>query len=153
MVRGTRIGGIATAVLLAGWWIGAAHGGGAARVPEALWAHDRLYDTVLTPTSFVAPPAHSTDALYNFGMSGLSGQRSVAESAPGDRDYNGGRWSVRAVVYTEKGRTVFDPGGDGTVDFELTNAEDVLAAALAGDVEILETSIYFECPMLPRRVR
>ena len=46
----------------------------ATRVSDALWANDKLFDTVLTDTSFHLPPLHSTDVLYNFGMSGLMGQ-------------------------------------------------------------------------------
>lgn len=70
------------------------HADGAVRVANAIWADGELFDTVATPTSFVAPPAHSTDIIYSFMMIGLHGQRSVAASAPGDEDYNGGRWDV-----------------------------------------------------------
>lgn len=125
----------------------------ATRVAAALWAHDVLYDTVLTDTSFTAPPAHSTDILYNFMMSGLMGQRSVAESAPGDRDYNGGRWSVQAVVFTAQGLAALDSNGDGVIDQELTSAEAVLNAEALGYLSILPTDVSFECPMLPRRNR
>lgn len=121
------------------------------RVSDALWANDRLFDTVLTDTSFHLPPVHSTDVLYNFGMSGLMGQRAISESAPGDRDYNGGRWSVKVVVFTEEGKKAHDPDGDGVANFELTNADDVLAHQVLGHFEIMDTSIYFECPLLPRK--
>lgn len=127
-----------------------ARAGGATRVAGAIWAHGDLYDTVLTPTAFRAPPSHSVDLLYNFGMSGLQGQRSVSESAPGDPTYNGGRWWVQMVVFTPEGIAVHDPDGDGTVDFELTTAADVLHHAALGHVEIFDTGVYFECPMLPR---
>lgn len=56
------------------------------RVAEAIRAYDNLYDTIVTPATFDALPEHSTDMIYSFMMSGLLGQRSVAESAPGDRD-------------------------------------------------------------------
>ena len=75
-------------------WVSAVFAAPAIRVSEALWANDKLFGTVLTDTSFNLPPMHSTDVLYNFGMSGLQGQRAIAAAAPGDRDYNGGRWSV-----------------------------------------------------------
>lgn len=132
---------------------GTAVAGGALRVPAAIWAHGDLYDTVITPTSFVAPPEHSTDMLYNFGMSGLAGQRSVSESAPGDPDFNGGRWDVQMVVFTPQGILAHDPDGDGVVNFELTDAEEVLEHEVLGHIVINDANFYFECPMLPRRNR
>ena len=120
----------------------------ATRVSDAIWAHGVLYSTVLTPTSFTLPPLHSTDILYNFMMSGLQGQRSVSESAPGDRNYNGGRWAVKMVVFTDEGKAVHDPDDDGMVNFELQSAEQVLHHQTLGHLKIMETSFYFECPML-----
>jgi hypothetical protein len=126
---------------------------GATRVAAAIWAHGELYDTIGTPTAFRDPPEHSTDALYNFGMSGLDGQRAVSVAAPGDPDYNGGRWSVVRVTFTDQGMAVHDADGDGVVDFELTSAAEVLDHVALGHLELMETSIYFECPLLPRRTR
>lgn len=120
----------------------------AMRVENAIWAHDQIYSTILTPASFKMAPSHSVDKLYNFDMSGLSGQRSVSEAAPGDSDFNGGRWWVQAVVFTDEGISVHDPDGDGIVNFELTNAEAVLHHAELGHLVIMPTSTYFECPML-----
>lgn len=128
-------------------------GNGAIRAQEALWANGETYDTILTPTSFTSPPAQSTDVLYNFGMSGLEGQRGVAESAPGDPDYNGGRWDVKMVVFTEQGLGAHDPDGDGIIDFELTRAEEVLSHEQLGHIVIMDTDIYFECPLLRSRGR
>ena len=113
-----------------------AHAGGATRVAAAIWAHGELYDTVITPTSFVAPPEHSTDIIYSFMMSGLMGQRSVADSAPRDPDFNGGRWSVQVVSFTPLGLSVHDQNNDGYVDLVINDA-----------------NFYFECPMLPRKNR
>ena len=123
----------------------------ATRVSDALWANDKLFDTVLTDTSFHLPPLHSTDVLYNFGMSGLMGQRAISASAPGDRDYNGGRWSVKVVVFTDAGKAVHDPDNDGLANFELTSEDAVLAHHALGHLDIIDTSIYFECPLLPRK--
>jgi hypothetical protein len=124
-------------------------GGPAMRVQDAIWADGRLFDTVLTDTSFKSPPAGSTDIIFNFMASGLTGQRSVAEAAPGDSDYNGGRWNVMAVTYTEAGLAFFDPDGDGAVNSELMDAETVLDYAELGYLNIQETGIHFECPLLP----
>ena len=123
----------------------------ATRVSGALWANDELFDTVLTDTSFHLPPVQSTDVLYNFMMSGLRGQRSVSESGPGDRNFNGGRWSVKLVTFTDAGKAVHDPDGDGIVNFELTNSDDVLTHQNLGHIAIMDTSIYCECPLLKRK--
>lgn len=119
----------------------------ATRVANAIWAEDRIFSTILTPATFKNPPPHSTDVLFNFDGSGLSGQRSVAEAAPGP-GFNGGRWHVHAVTFTEAGMMLHDADDDGMVDFELTNAEDVLDAADMGLVTIADTGIFFECPLL-----
>ena len=123
----------------------------ALRVSGAIWANNALYDTILTDTAFHLPPVQSTDVLYNFMISGLGGQRAVSESAPGDRNYNGGRWAVKLAVFTEAGKAVHDPDGDGIVNFELTNANDVQTHSSLGHIEIVDTAIYFECPLLPRK--
>jgi len=123
----------------------------ATRVAEAIWAHGVLYDTVITPATFVSPPEHSTDTIFNFMMSGLMGQRAVADAAPGDRHYNGGRWSVYVAVFTDVGQETLDEDEDGFVDFELTSADQVLHQVSLGNVEVHPANFYFECPMLPRK--
>jgi hypothetical protein len=125
--------------------------GPAQRVEDALWGDGVTWDTILTDTSFTQPPSHSVDLLYDFGMSGLSGQRAVSSNVPGDRDYNGGRWWVQMVVFTDAGRAVHDPDGNGMVNFELTSADEVQAHVDLGHIVIYPTSTYFVCPMLRSR--
>jgi len=124
---------------------------GPLRASAAIWSHGELYGTVGTPTAFTDPPEHSTDTLYNFQMSGLMGQRSISSAAPGDRDFNGGRWSVMRVIFTDQGMMVHDPDGDGEVNFELMSEDEVLHHEQLGHLTIEETGTYFECPMLPGR--
>lgn len=131
-------------------WLAVAHAG-ATRVSEAIWGHGQLYDTVITPATFISPPEHSTDTIYSFDMSGLMGQRAVADAAPGDRDYNGGRWSVQMAVFTDLGKEVHDTDDDGHVDAELTSADQVMMMVDLGHLEVFPANFYFECPMLPRR--
>jgi hypothetical protein len=126
----------------------AAAGGGAMRVQNAIWNDGHLYGTVATPTSFVAPPEHSTDVIYSFSMSGLTGQRSIAEAAPGDTDFNGGRWSVVMAVFTPEGIAALGDG-DGGIATELTSDADLFDQVDLGYVELIPTGFYFECPMLP----
>lgn len=128
----------------------AVHAGRATRVSAALWANGELYDTVGTDTAFKNPPPQSLDKLYNFDASGLSGQRSVSESAPGDRDFNGGRWSVMAVTFTDAGLAALDMDGDGQVDVEMTSEEDVMDALALELISITPANVYFECPVLHR---
>jgi len=120
----------------------------ATRVSAALWGNGEIYDTILTDTNFRQVPPQSTDLLYNFAMSGLEGQRAVAEAAPGDPDYNGGRWTVLLVVFTEQGIAAHDPDEDGVVNFELTSEEEVLFHQSLGHLEIMDAGVYFEGPML-----
>jgi hypothetical protein len=116
---------------------------------DAIWADGELYGTVVTPTSFKNPPQRSTDIIYSFAMNELQGQRSVSEAAPGDRDYNGGRWSVHFAFFTPLGESVHDGDNDGIVDFELVSAEEVLAHEALGHIEIVKANFYFACPLLP----
>ena len=125
----------------------------AGRAANAIWVHDELYGTVATDTAFMSPPPQATDVIFSFANSGLEGQRSVAEYAPGDPDYTGGRWNVMVVTFTPLGKTIHDADQDGEVDFELTNAEEVLHHADLGHLTIAEPGIYFECPLLPRHAR
>lgn len=123
---------------------------GASRVPDAIWADGELYDTIGTPTEFKDPPPHSTDVLYNFAGSGLAGQRSVSVAAPGDTDYNGGRWAVTPVTFTDTGIAKYGDG-DGNIaeNMELMSAEEVTQAEEDDFLEIAnEPAFYFECPLL-----
>lgn len=91
----------------------------------AFYVDHELYRTVATPTdlSGTGAPDHSFDAIYAF-----ADQRSVAESAPGDPGYNGGRWQVHQVVVDdyEDALAAGDLDGDGVLD-----AVDEVHAALA----------------------
>lgn len=117
----------------------------------AIWVDGELYGTVLTPTTLPGnAPAESFDVIYLFDDSVISGQRSVAESAPGDRDYNGGRWMVFLVTFTDQGLAVHDADNDGVVDFELTNDADVMAHEGFGHFTISEDPVrLFACPLTP----
>ncbi len=117
-------------------------------VPNAIWADGILFGVVLTPNSL--PPHGPKDGLYNFGNSGLTGQRSVSESKPGDRDYNGGRWQVTLVAYTASGIAYFDPDGDGAVNSEMTSWEEVEQNISAGRLEVIGPGPSFTCPLKPQ---
>ena len=73
----------------------------------------------------------SFDGLYKF-TNGVEGQLAVAEAAPGNPAYNGGRWIEYSVTF---------------------NGEPELVTSFAQlqtlDVTIVETGNYFQCPLLP----
>lgn len=114
----------------------------------AFYVDGTLYRTVGTPTdlSGTGAPAHSFDTIYDFG--GL--QMNVAEAAPGDRDYNGGRWMVHAVSFADYEAAVAAADANGSGDFD-SDAEilDAIGAGLATDLGVVRQ---FECPAikLPR---
>ncbi len=106
------------------------------------------YRTVGTPTDFfgTGAPASTFDKIYNISSDANGDQLfdsdgtpivNVAESKPGDRDFNGGRWMVLQVTWN------VDPE-------QLTSAEAVEAAALAGDLSIDPSPVKeFLCPVIP----
>lgn len=73
----------------------------------------------------------------------------VATAAPGDRDYNGGRWRVLVVGYAPSesyasALVAFDLNGSGDFDWE---AE--VEAAVAAGVITTTPGPSFECPVIP----
>jgi hypothetical protein len=109
---------------------GSAFGNGAGGVTgPAFYVDGDLYRTVGTPTdlSKTGAPAHSFDTIYM-----LAGQPyNVATAAPGDRDYNGGRWMVHAIAYsTSWAATV--AAHDANESGDLDSEAEVLAALADG---------------------
>lgn len=95
-----------------------------------IYAHDMMYKTVATPNDL---PNHGKfNTLYILG----DGLAPVSSSAPGERDYRGGRWEVRMVTFISGS------------PMQYTNAADVEAAAGRGDVEIGEVVKRFTCPLI-----
>ncbi|MBD3337012.1 MAG: hypothetical protein GF355_15975 [Candidatus Eisenbacteria bacterium] len=95
-----------------------------------IYAHDVLYRTVGTPTEL--PNNGPFDTIYVLG----DGLANVSESAPGDMDYNGGRWEVRPITWVNIEPTQF------------TNAEQIEMAAENGDIEIGDVVKRFVCPLI-----
>lgn len=78
----------------------------------------------------------SFDGLYMFGEDAVEGQLAVAEAAPGNPQYNGGRWIAYAVEWI------------GTPEL-VTSYDQLSELEEAGLVEITSLNNYFECPLLP----
>jgi hypothetical protein len=90
-----------------------------------IYAFDQAYRTAATPTSL--PDRGPFDTIYVFPD--CAACASVSESAPGSRDYNGGRWMVVAAH---------------GITTQLTNADDVLAQASS----LEDTGTRFACPLI-----
>ncbi len=110
----------------------------------AIYVDHVLYRTVATPTdlSRTGAPAQSWDTIYNF----FGAQMSVATAAPGDTDYNGGRWQVHKVS-TPGGYAaalaVGDLDGNGVLD-----SSDEIDAALASGALVDDGIVkYFVCTL------
>lgn len=109
----------------------------------AFYVDGQLYRTVATPTDLPAnAPAKSFDVIYEF----FGVQTNVAEAAPGDRDYNGGRWMVHGLEFDDYAAAVaaFDANGSGDFD----SAEEVEAALAAGAATDLGVVKRFVCPAI-----
>lgn len=91
---------------------------GARRCDEArfVYVDGNLYRTVGTQTDFsqTRAPDHTYDVIYEFF--GL--QRNVADAAPGNPSYNGERWQVHGLEFTDYPAAVeaYDFNGSGNFD-------------------------------------
>jgi hypothetical protein len=110
----------------------------------AFYVDGQLYRTVNTPTdlSKTGAPDSSFDTIYDFG--GL--QLNVATAAPGDPGYNGGRWRVHGLQFSNYGAAVqqFDTNGSGDLD-SASEIQAALAAGGATDVGVVKS---FVCPVI-----
>jgi hypothetical protein len=100
-------------------------------------------------TSLPAPNhanAQSFDKLYvitNFNDPNAI-QLPVSEAAPGNPDYNGGRWYRHDVTWTEAGFLAY--GGYAPV---LKSGDDVVYNEEMGYLTITPVEVFFQCPLLP----
>jgi len=106
------------------------------------------YRTVGTPTdlSNTGAPDDSFDTIYQFSA---AQPLNVATAAPGDHDYNGGRWMVQVVGYASgesyaSALSAFDTNDSGDFD----SAAEVEAAIDAGAI-ITSPGPQFVCPVIP----
>jgi hypothetical protein len=108
---------------------------GAAALPPPNGKNDQSFDKLFVITNSNNP----------------AGQLPVAEAAPGNPNYNGGRWYTHTVEWTQAGLNAHD-----TVPV-LTSYAEVMEHKGAGHLEITAGSPpgedsppdFFECPLLP----
>lgn len=139
-----RMLGVAAAVAAASLGLAAPAAAGVSG--PAFYVDGKFYRTVGTPTdlSGTGAPAHAWDVIYDFG----GAQLNVAEAAPGDPGYNGGRWQVHALMFPGGYAAALADGdvdGDGVID----SAEEVQAALAAGSAVDGGVVKRFECPAIP----
>lgn len=129
--------------LVPGAALAAGNGAGGVTGP-AFYVDGELYRTVGTPTDFLGTgaPLHSYDTIYD-----IAGQPNVATAAPGDPGYNGGRWMVHALTFTNYASAV--AAVDANMSGDIDSAAEVQAAIDAGFVTDDTVVRRFECPVIP----
>lgn len=108
-------------------------------------------------------PAPTEDTLQSYdklfavvNSNNPAGQLPVGEAAPGNPDFNGGRWFTHTVEWTQQGfddhgtvpvLTRYGPAGDP--EAVLTHLALGHLAITPGSPDPSATPDYFECPLLP----
>lgn len=112
----------------------------------AFYVDGQFYRTVGTPTDLTGTgaPAQAWDVIYEFA----GAQPNVATAAPGDRDYNGGRWMVHALTFPD-GYLAAVADGDLDADGVLDSDQEIQAALAAGSAVDAGVVKQFECPAIP----
>jgi hypothetical protein len=143
--RSRLVGAMAVAAAAAGLAIAQAPASAGVGGP-AFYVNGQLYRTVGTPTdlSGTGAPAHAWDVIYEFS----GAQLNVAEAAPGQTGYNGGRWQVHLLTFPA-GYAAAVADGDLDGDGVLDSAAEVQAAVAAGSAVDGGVVKQFECPAIP----
>lgn len=134
---------VAGLVLVAPASLAGAAGAGGVTGP-AFYVDGTLYRTVGTPTDLTGTgaPASSFDTIYEF----FGVQTNVADAAPGQPGYNGGRWMVHGVTFADYDAAVaaFDANDSGDLDSD-EEVEAAIAAGAATDGGVIKS---FVCPAI-----
>ena len=138
---------VAGSVLVASASLAAAAGSGGVSGPS-FYVDGTLYRTVGTPTdiSNTGAPASSFDTIYQFfGVQPYN----VATAGPGDPGYNGGRWMVHGLEFTDYDLAVaaFDANDSGDFDSD-EEVEAAISVGAATDIGIVKM---FVCPVIRLR--
>jgi hypothetical protein len=120
----------------------------------SIYVDGTLYRTVGTPTdlSNTGAPDSTFQTIYDFSggqMPPLYQDHNVADAAPGDPGFHGGRWRVHALSFANYGAALaaYDKNSSGNFD----SAAEVEAALTGGvgGAEDLGVVKSFECPLIP----
>lgn len=118
---------------------------------ESFWGDGILWGSAVTPAALPSDaPASSFDRFFvTTNSNNPMGQLPVAEAAPGNPAYNGGRWVTYTVTWTN---AAFADHGIVPV---LTSLADIEFHAGIGHLTVIQGSPsggpppYFECPLIP----
>jgi len=119
----------------------------------ALYADGEVWGTKATTT---LPPPNEHN-LQSFDMlfvitNGAAGQMPVGEAAPGNPNYNGGRWFTQTVMWTTEGMDSYDEEGVPVLmsyeEIEY-NYDMGYLAITPGSPDPNAAPDYFQCPLLP----
>jgi len=116
-----------------------------------IWGDGTLWGTKGTALL----PAHNEHNLQSYDMlfkftNGDPMQLPVAEAAPGNPAFNGGRWFTQAVTWTPAGLAAYAPDPPPILksyDEIMTYLDMTYLTITAGDPNNGPT--YFDCPLLP----
>jgi hypothetical protein len=112
----------------------------------SIYVDGTLYRTVGTPTdlSKTGAPDSSFQPIYDLSA---YQEHNVADAAPGDPGFRGGRWQVHAVAFTNYGAalTMYDTNGSGDID-SVAELDAAVAGGYASISDVVAKS--FECPLI-----
>lgn len=120
---------------------GAALASGQPNFGDAIYADGQTWGTKGL-ADLPAPNGHneqSFDMIFVFPGAAADGQLPVAEAAPGNPAYNGGRWNAQVVEW------LIEP-------VLITSYAELQAHAMAGHLTYSSAGRYFECPLLPNSI-
>jgi hypothetical protein len=127
-------------------------GRGQPNFSPALYADGELWGTKATTT--LPPPndhnLQSFDKLFAI-TNGAPGQLPVGEAAPGNPNYNGGRWSTHTVMWTVDGMDYYIGNVPVLMSYEEIedNYDMGFLAITPGSPNPPTPPDYFQCPLLP----
>jgi hypothetical protein len=116
----------------------------------AVYGDGQLWGT--KATTLLPPPnrnnLQSFDRLFVF-VNGAPGQLPVSEAAPGNTNYNGGRWFTHTAMWTGAGLEALDPLPVLKSYNDIQLHESLGHLAIAPGSPAGGPSAYFQCPLLP----
>ena len=110
----------------------------AAKPGPMIWANGELFKSIVTSATFSGDEG-PFDALYVLSSphTFAGSYDHLSDSAPGDQDYNGGRWEVFHLK----------PGVDASKYDDVNSIDDPNFS----HSDWISVEVYFECPILPNR--
>ena len=114
---------------------------------EIMFVDGLVYDGLAQRTAGATNLSFTIDGIkgYRDSTGVFINQKLVGEAAPGDSDYEHGRWTRFIVQFTTAGLDSFDVNRDLLYDEEahlIRNHEQVLALLQSGHLEVISGGIF-----------